>query len=110
MNYCLLWALLVSTLIKTGRVVKRTEDSAVAHDIAILNDFKDSIKLLLKSEKVIKWNCESQCLNQRHLLRRISELRSAMMQEKIRNNCPNNKIFSKSNDNFCRLTEVSLDI
>ena len=107
MNYCLLWALLVSTLIKTGRVVKRREDSAVAHDIAILNDFKNSIKLLLKSEKR---NCESQCLNQMHLLRRISELRSAMMQEKIRNNCPNNKIFSKSNDNFCRLTEVSLGI
>ena len=85
MNFVLL-VLLVLTLIKTGRVVKQTVDSAVAHDVASLNDFMNSIKLLLKPEKVIKWYCQSQCLNQRRILRRISELRSTMIHDFTRKN------------------------
>ena len=93
MNYFLLFVLLVLTLIETGRVVKRTVDSAVAHDVASLNDFMNSIRLLLRSEKVVKWNCESQCLNQRRLLRRISELQSTMMHDFMRKN--NKQLFGK---------------
>ena len=85
MNFVLL-VLLVLTLIKTGRVVKQTVDSAVAHDVASLNDFMNSIKLLLKSERVIKWNCQSQCLNQRRILRRISEVRSTKIHDFTRKN------------------------
>ena len=85
MNFVLL-VLLVLTLIKTGRVVKQTVDGAVAHDVASLNDFMNSIKLLLKPEKVIKWYCQSQCLNQRRILRRISELRSTMIHDFTRKN------------------------
>ena len=85
MNFVLL-VLLVLTLIKTGRVVKQTVDGAVAHGVASLNDFMNSIKLLLKPEKVIKWYCQSQCLNQRRILRRISELRSTMIHDFTRKN------------------------
>ena len=86
MNYFMLLVLLVLTSIETGRVVKRTIDSAVAHDVASLNDFMNSIRLLLRSEKVVKWNRESQCLNQRRLLRRTSELQSTMIYNFIRKN------------------------